>query len=69
MSTYSLPAGIEAWRKCPIDGCFVDVYGPLSRENRCREHGGAPAFQQHTDAFGIPTEAERADPPPPVPAR
>lgn len=63
MSANVRPAGLEAWAKCEIDGCFVKVWGPVAYPQRCRAHGGVPAFQESTDPFGIPV-TERPVPPP-----
>lgn len=53
----SWPAGLLAFRKCPISGCIVDVYGPTSGDpSHCATHGGDPSFPQvpEADEWGEP---------------
>lgn len=50
----AIPAGLEAFAKCPTTGCPVMVYGSRLTENHCRAHGGAPAFELDTDEYGNP---------------
>jgi len=63
------PAGAESFRKCPMTGCPVNVWGPINTENYCREHGGAPFFQVDDAEYGTPRTAAQAGPlPRPAPA-
>lgn len=66
MSDYPRPAGIEAFAKCPANGCATHVYGPIGRDNPCRDHGGVPTFEQAEDIYGNPLRAVAGDPPSPA---
>lgn len=59
------PAGVESFRKCPMTGCPVNVWGPLLTDNYCRAHGGTPPIETHDDEYGNPVMASEADPPRP----
>jgi hypothetical protein len=53
---------VEAFRKCPANGCTVHVWGPTNQENFCREHGGNRLGFPETndDEWGEPKEPEAA---------
>jgi hypothetical protein len=60
---------VEAFRKCPQDGCPVHVWGTVGLDNYCRKHGGNRlGFAEiDDDEYGNPRAASAADPSPAAP--